>query len=56
MPFIEAGISAVDIIDIDYPYYHTTQDTIDKVSTQSLEAVGKTLTTYLEQLELETVK
>ena len=26
-PFLEAGIPAVDIIDFDYPYWHTTQDT-----------------------------
>jgi glutaminyl-peptide cyclotransferase len=52
IPFIEAGIPAVDIIDIDYPYYHTTQDTLDKVSTQSLRAIGETLSAYiLEQNE-----
>jgi len=56
MPFIEAGIPAVDIIDIDYPYWHTTQDTLDKVSAQSLEAVGVTLTNYLDQLEQEASK
>ena len=42
-PFLEAGIPAVDIIDFDYPYWHTTQDTPDKVSAQSLQAVGETL-------------
>ncbi|MBI5944262.1 MAG: M28 family peptidase [Chloroflexi bacterium] len=42
-PFLEAGIPAVDIIDFDYPYYHTTQDTLDKVSAESLKAVGETL-------------
>jgi len=42
-PFLEAGIPAVDIIDFDYPYWHTTQDTPDKVSTESLHAVGDTL-------------
>ena len=31
-PFLEAGIPAVDLIDFDYPYWHTTQDTPDKVS------------------------
>ncbi|MBI5825483.1 MAG: M28 family peptidase [Chloroflexi bacterium] len=42
-PFNEANIPAVDIIDFDYPYWHTTQDTPDKVSPQSLQAVGDTL-------------
>ena len=35
-PFLELGIPAVDIIDFDYPYWHTTQDTTDKVSAASL--------------------
>lgn len=42
-PFLEVGIPAVDIIDFDYPYWHTTQDTPDKVSAESLQAVGDTL-------------
>ena len=43
MPFLEAGIPAVDMIDFDYPYYHTSADTPDKVSAESLEAIGVTL-------------
>ncbi|MBK8421823.1 M28 family peptidase [Candidatus Villigracilis saccharophilus] len=46
-PFLEAGIPAVDIIDFDYPYWHTTQDTPDKVSAESLQTVGKTLWTWI---------
>ncbi len=46
-PFLEAGIPAVDIIDFDYPYWHTTQDTADKVSAESLQAVGETLAAWL---------
>lgn len=48
IPFIEAGIPAVDIIDFDYPWWHTLSDTVDKVSPQSLEIVGKTLIKWLE--------
>lgn len=48
-PFLERGIPAVDIIDFDYPYWHTVSDTPDKVSAQSLEAVGKTLWTWIAQ-------
>lgn len=42
-PFLEAGIPAVDLIDFDYPYWHTTQDTVNKVSAESLGVVGDTL-------------
>lgn len=47
-PFLAAGISAVDIIDFDYPYWHTTADTLDKVSAQSLQVVGETLWEWIE--------
>ena len=46
-PFLEAGIPAVDIIDFDYPYWHTVGDTPDKVSAESLSAVGKTLWAWI---------
>lgn len=47
-PFITRGIRAVDMIDFDYPYWHTTQDTADKVSAESLERVGRVMKTWLE--------
>jgi hypothetical protein len=40
LPLLEAGIRAIDVIDIDYEYWHTTEDTIDKVSARSLKIVG----------------
>jgi glutaminyl-peptide cyclotransferase len=46
-PFLEKGIPAVDIIDFDYPYWHTTGDTADKLSASSLKAVGETLHLWL---------
>jgi glutaminyl-peptide cyclotransferase len=42
-PLNEGGLPAVDIIDFQYPYWHTTQDTPDKCSPESLGAVGKVL-------------
>ncbi len=48
LPFLEQGIVAVDIIDIDYAYWHTTMDTPDKVSSESLERVGHVLEVWLE--------
>lgn len=48
-PFLEAGIPAVDIIDFDYPYWHTTADTADKVSAESLQIVGRTMLAWLKK-------
>lgn len=52
LPFIEQGIPAVDIIDLNYPYWHTIEDTIDKVSPLSLERVGQVVEIYLLQLNV----
>jgi glutaminyl-peptide cyclotransferase len=46
-PFLAAGIPAVDIIDFDFPYWHTSADTLDKVSAQSLQTVGGTLWAWI---------
>jgi Zn-dependent M28 family amino/carboxypeptidase len=46
-PFLEAGIPAVDIIDFDYPYWHTSADTADKVSAESLQIVGEVVRAWL---------
>lgn len=51
IPFTEKGIAAIDIIDFDYPYWHTQQDTIDKISAQSLKIVGDTLHHWLTGYE-----
>lgn len=40
IPLLEAGIRAIDVIDFSYPYHHTIEDTLDKVSARSLEIVG----------------
>jgi len=47
-PFLDIGIPAVDIIDFDYPHWHTTKDTADKVAPASLERVGRVLELLLE--------
>ena len=39
----QAGIHTADIIDLDYPYWHTTGDTLEHVSPQGLGVVGKVL-------------
>ncbi len=43
IPFRQRGIPAVDLIDFDYRYWHTTADTADKVSPETLERVGRLL-------------
>ena len=50
-PFLEAGIPAVDIIDFDYPFWHTASDTSDKVSSKSLQIVGETLRVWMSTLK-----
>jgi Zn-dependent M28 family amino/carboxypeptidase len=49
IPLNDAGIPTIDIIDFDYPgpgnrYWHTPEDTPDKVAASSLEAVGSVMT------------
>jgi len=52
VPFIERGIPAVDIIDLDYPSWHTIGDTLDKLSAESLGRVGEVVELYLLQTEV----
>jgi hypothetical protein len=47
IPFLRRGIRAADLIDFDYPYWHTTADTLDKVSAASLQAVGDVILAWL---------
>ena len=47
VPFLNADIPAVLVIDFDYPFWHSTQDTTDKISSQSLAIVGNTLWNWI---------
>ncbi len=49
-PFIQEGIPGVDIIDFDYPYWHTLSDTLDKVSPKSLEIVGRVVEAVIQKI------
>lgn len=53
-PFLALGVPAVDLIDFDYGpnnrYWHTTQDTADKVSPRSLQIVGEVVLESLNRL------
>jgi glutaminyl-peptide cyclotransferase len=48
-PFVEAGIRAALLIDFDYPYWHTLEDTPDKIAPRSLQIVGDVIRTWLEE-------
>ena len=50
-PFMRMGVPAALLIDFDFPPWHTAGDTLDKVSAQSLEIVGKVLLDALPGIE-----
>ncbi len=56
LPFLEAGVPSVDIIDLDYPAWHTAGDTLDKVSAESLQAVGDVVLAALPEIEKRLIK
>jgi len=43
IPLLQIGIPCIDLIDLDYPYWHTLADTPDKCSAASLDQVGRVL-------------
>jgi Zn-dependent M28 family amino/carboxypeptidase len=51
IPFLDAGIPSVDIIDLDYPAWHTANDTLDKVSARSMKVVGDVVLASLPEIE-----
>ena len=50
IPFLEAGVPAVDLIDLDYPDWHQPGDTLDKLSAASLQAVGDVVVRALPEI------
>jgi glutaminyl-peptide cyclotransferase len=52
-PLNQVGIPTIDIIDFDYPPWHTAEDTMDKLSAQSLQIVGSVATYYLSEFALK---
>lgn len=55
MPFLRKGVRALDLIDFDYgpdnSWWHTNQDTMDKLSASSLQTVGSVVLETLKRLE-----
>jgi len=56
LPFLAAGIPAVDIIDLDYEAWHTSKDTLDACSARSLQVVGDVVLGALPQIEARLTK
>jgi len=46
-----AGLRAIDVLDIDYPYHHTLEDTADKVSVESMQIVGTVAMALIRGME-----
>ncbi len=49
VPLLNAGLHVIDVIDINYPYHHTLEDTIDKISAKSLQQVGDVATALVTE-------
>jgi Zn-dependent M28 family amino/carboxypeptidase len=49
LPFQEAGVPSIDLIDFDYPCWHRTCDNLSRVSVRSLDAVGETVLELLRR-------
>jgi glutaminyl-peptide cyclotransferase len=55
IPFVRAGVAALDLIDFsygaDHSWWHTAEDTMDKLSARSLQVVGDVLLESIRRLE-----
>ena len=51
--FSARGVKTVDIIDLEIPYWHTPQDTLDKIGSKSLAIVGHVILESVKQLQLQ---
>ena len=51
VPYLKAGVPSVDLIDFDYPAWHTAEDTLDKTSGRSLKIVGDVVYFSLPEID-----
>ena len=49
VPLNKIGVPTLDVIDFDYKYWHSSTDTLDKLSPESLEIVGRVTTRLIEK-------
>lgn len=52
-PLNRIGIPSIDLIDFDFPAWHTADDTMDKISAESLQTVGTVTLYYLSEIALK---
>ncbi len=50
IPFLRAGVPAVDLIDLNYAHWHKPSDTLDKLSGPNLEVVGAVVLASLPEI------
>ena len=57
VPFLQAGVKALDLIDFTFgpnnQYWHTSQDTMDKLSANSFAVIGSVIMDSIRQLEAQ---
>ncbi|MBV8706295.1 MAG: M28 family peptidase [Acidobacteriaceae bacterium] len=55
LPFINAGVNAIDLIDIDFgphnSYWHTAEDTVDKLDAHSFQVMGDVVLQLVKELD-----
>jgi Zn-dependent M28 family amino/carboxypeptidase len=51
LSFLKRGVPSVDVIDLEIPYWHTPQDTLDKISSKSLAITGHVFLETVKQLQ-----
>ena len=51
VPFLAAGVPSVDVIDLDYPAWHTASDTLDQTSARTMQVVGDVVVASLAPIE-----
>ena len=50
IPFLEQGVPSIDLIDFNYPYADTVEDTVDKLDQAVLDEVGETVAQFVVNL------
>lgn len=51
IPFLQAGIPSIDIIDLNYKYWHTQYDTLERISVESLDVIGRVTLKMIDRLD-----